>query len=189
MNTCNNLHTPNIFVRKVLKMNNNFNSSYSPLLSDQQPLCNRRRLFWISHFAKKIKNESVTLWQPSLFWSCMNPRMLYNSPLPLSPTVKEPCQCRRGRGDCEFYVMINGVFRGLFSRSYLSPELNCSLFPALWMLECCHIIWDVPLTVEEAFDYLFMHLPFYFYLWEKGRKRDKVVSSLVSVLSPQNNGR
>lgn len=122
-------------------------------------------------------------------WSCMNPWMLFNSPQRSgfdSNSEGAVSVSARERGDCEFYVMINGVFKGLFSLSYLSPELNCSLFPALWALECWRIIWGVPLTGEGAFDYLFMRLPFYVYWWEKGRKSKRhccFFPCLCSVLS------
>lgn len=74
---------------------------------------------------------------------------------PPTPAVRELCQWRQVRGDCEFYVMINGVFKRVFRPSYLRPRLNCSLFPGLWMLECHRIIWDVPLTEEGGT--LFIH--------------------------------
>ena len=89
------------------------------------------------------KNEAVAtfnfLWPPEAawVWECFLTLLIA---LPLTPTLKEPCQCRQEKGGREFYVMINGVFKGVFCPSYLSPELNCSLFPALWMLECHHIM-------------------------------------------------
>lgn len=97
-------------------------------------------------------------------------------PLPLTPKVRGPVLVLlRERGNCEFLVMINSVLKALFSVSYLSPELNGSLFPALWMLEWCRIIWDAPPypTGEGAFDYLFISLPLYLYLSEQKRKWDK----------------
>lgn len=137
-------------------------SHYSPL-SDQQGLYNRKRLFWISYFRKKERNLDLIAtftfwWPPEVAWiqGCFL-SLLYA--LLLTPTVRELCQSQRERGDCEFYVMINGVFKAVVSMAYLIHKPNCSLFPGPinWVL-----LYYVLLIGEEAFRYLFMRLSFYF---------------------------
>lgn len=97
-----------------------------------------QHLFWISHFGKM----KLLSWQPSLSRGLQKLQercLTLLTALPVTPTLKGPCQCQWGRGACEFYVMINSVFKGVFSSSYLSPGLNCSLFPGLrvaWVPPC-----------------------------------------------------
>lgn len=129
------------------------------------------------------------LWPPAAPWIQECVLILLNA-LPLTLTVKGLWQYWWGRGDCKFLVMIKNAFKGIFSLFfffYLSLELNCSLFPALWMLKCHCIIWDVPLTGEGAFHYLFIHLAFYFYLWnQRGTKgRYKPVSPPLLLVAKQ----
>lgn len=84
-----------------------------------------------------------------------------------------------GRGCFEFVWWLTGVLSALFSSSYLSPELNCSFFPAVWMLKCHCIVWDVPPMGEEALDYVFMCLCLCVWLWGWSEKTQ--LYSLYSV--------